>query len=211
VRTQAWSRKLHRLGARPDVYTRVCLGNPLPLLDLCRELDVSERSLHYAFQEVRGLSPMAYFRAFRLNAVRQELKTAPDTATVHEIAQRWGLLAHRGVRGGLPAAVRRVALPDAQRVADGALQGRSPITRQRVVKGPGGHCDERPARRTGSLGPSGLAVAVSAPRSASAPRTGTPPRSGTQRHSSATAPRGAAPARHDCWSARRRHSPRTAS
>jgi hypothetical protein len=69
---------------------RACLGEPLSLLDLCRELGVSERTLLYAFREVRGLSPKAYFRAFRLNAVRQELKTAPDTATVHEIAQRWG-------------------------------------------------------------------------------------------------------------------------
>ena len=69
---------------------RAYLGEPLSLLNLCRELGVSDRTLHYAFQEVRGLSPMAYFRAIRLNAVRQELKTAPDTATVHEIAQRWG-------------------------------------------------------------------------------------------------------------------------
>jgi AraC family ethanolamine operon transcriptional activator len=70
---------------------RAHLRNPLSVLDLCRELGVSERALHYAFREVRGLSPMAYFRASRLNAVRQELKTAPaGTASVHEIAQRWG-------------------------------------------------------------------------------------------------------------------------
>ena len=89
---------------------RAWLGGPLSLLDLCRELGVSERTLHYAFQEVRGLSPMAYFRAFRLNAVRQELKTAPDTATVHEIAQRWGFwhtgefaAAYRRLFGELPS------------------------------------------------------------------------------------------------------------
>ena len=71
---------------------------------------MSERTLHYAFQEVRGLSPMAYFRAFRLNAVRQELKTAPDTATVYEIAQRWGFwhigefaAAYRRLFGELPS------------------------------------------------------------------------------------------------------------
>jgi AraC family ethanolamine operon transcriptional activator len=67
------------------------LRNPLSLLELCRELGVSERTLHYAFQEVRSLSPMAYFKANRLNAVRQELKAvAAVTTTVHEIAQRWG-------------------------------------------------------------------------------------------------------------------------
>ena len=61
------------------------------MLELCRELAVSERTLHYAFQEIRGLSPMAYFKASRLNAVRQELKAAAaGTTTVGEIAQRWG-------------------------------------------------------------------------------------------------------------------------
>jgi AraC family ethanolamine operon transcriptional activator len=67
------------------------LMTPLSVLELCRELGVSERTLHYAFQEFRGMSTMAYFKASRLNAVRQELKAAPaSTASVHEIAQRWG-------------------------------------------------------------------------------------------------------------------------
>jgi AraC-like DNA-binding protein len=81
----------------------------LSLLDLCRELEVSERTLHYAFQEVRGLSPMAYFRACRPNAVRQELKTVADTAS-EQIAQRWGFwhpgefaAAYRRLFGELPS------------------------------------------------------------------------------------------------------------
>jgi AraC family transcriptional regulator, ethanolamine operon transcriptional activator len=80
-----------RLVRRAEDYMRANLGEPLSMLDLCREFDASERTLHYAFQEVRGLSPMAYFKASRLNAVRQELKAASaGTATVREIAQRWG-------------------------------------------------------------------------------------------------------------------------
>jgi AraC family ethanolamine operon transcriptional activator len=80
-----------RVVRRAEEYMQAYLGDPLSVLDLCRELDVSERTLHYAFQEVRGLSPMAYFKASRLNAVRQELKAAPaGTTTVREIAQRWG-------------------------------------------------------------------------------------------------------------------------
>lgn len=109
-RTECWSSNRERLVRRADDYMRACVGEPLSLLDLCRELGVSERTLHYAFQEVRGLSPMAYFRAIRLNAVRQELKTAPDTATVHEIAQRWGFwhtgefaAAYRRLFGELPS------------------------------------------------------------------------------------------------------------
>jgi AraC family ethanolamine operon transcriptional activator len=80
-----------RVVRRAEDYMQAHLGDPLSLLDLCREVAVSERTLHYAFQQLRGLSPMAYFKVSRLNAVRQELKAAPaGTATVHEIAQRWG-------------------------------------------------------------------------------------------------------------------------
>jgi AraC family ethanolamine operon transcriptional activator len=99
-----------RVVRRAEDYMRAHLGDPLSVLDLCRELAVSERTLHYAFQEVRGLSPMAYFQAVRLNAVRQELRTAADTVTVHEIAQRWGFWhtgefasAYRRLFGELPS------------------------------------------------------------------------------------------------------------
>jgi AraC family transcriptional regulator, ethanolamine operon transcriptional activator len=109
-RTACWSSNRERLVRRADDYMRTWLQEPLSLLDLCREVGASERTLHYAFQEVRGLSPMAYFRACRLNAVRQELKTAPDTATVQEIAQRWGFwhtgefaAAYRRLFGELPS------------------------------------------------------------------------------------------------------------
>jgi AraC family transcriptional regulator, ethanolamine operon transcriptional activator len=90
-RTECRPSNRERLVRRAEDYLRDCLAESLSVLDLCRELAVSERTLHYAFQEVRGLSPMAYFKAKRLNAVRQELKAAgADSATVHEIAQRWG-------------------------------------------------------------------------------------------------------------------------
>jgi AraC family ethanolamine operon transcriptional activator len=79
-----------RVVRRAEDYMQAHLGDPLSMLELCRQLAVSERTLHYAFQEARGLSPMAYFKASRLNAVRQELRAAADTSTVHQIAQRWG-------------------------------------------------------------------------------------------------------------------------
>ena len=80
-----------RVVRRAEEFLQAHLGDPLSLLDLCREVAVSERTLHYAFREVRGLSPMAYFKASRLNAVRRELKAAPaGTASVHAIARRWG-------------------------------------------------------------------------------------------------------------------------
>jgi AraC family ethanolamine operon transcriptional activator len=80
-----------RVVRRAEEFMRTHLCDPLSVLDLCRELGVGERALHYAFQEVRGLSPMAYFKATRLNEVRRELKAAsPGTTTVREVAQRWG-------------------------------------------------------------------------------------------------------------------------
>jgi AraC family ethanolamine operon transcriptional activator len=100
-----------RVVRRAEDYMQAHLRNPLSMLDLCREVGVSERTLHYAFQEVRGLSPMAYFQANRLNAVRQELKAAPaGTTTVHAIAQCWGFFhtgefaaAYRRLFGELPS------------------------------------------------------------------------------------------------------------
>jgi AraC family ethanolamine operon transcriptional activator len=83
--------KRARVVRRAEESMQAHLGDPMSVLDLCRELGVSERTLHYAFQAVRGLSPMAYFQAVRLDAVRQELKAAPaGTTTVRTIAQRWG-------------------------------------------------------------------------------------------------------------------------
>jgi AraC family ethanolamine operon transcriptional activator len=110
-RSECWSSSRERLVRRAECCLGACLGEPLSLLELCRELDVSERTLHYAFQEVRGLSPMAYVKASRLNAVRQELKAASaGTATVREIAQRWGFwhngefaAAYRRLFGELPS------------------------------------------------------------------------------------------------------------
>jgi AraC family ethanolamine operon transcriptional activator len=110
-RTGCWSSNRERLVRRADDCMSTCLGEPLSLLDLCRELGVSERTLHYAFQEVRGLSPMAYFRAVRLNAVCQELKAATaGPATVGEIARRRGFwhggefaAAYRRLFGELPS------------------------------------------------------------------------------------------------------------
>lgn len=61
---------------------------------LCRELGTSQRALAYAFQEVLGLSPLAWLRVIRLNAVRRELRclarqTAP-TDSIYDVATRHG-------------------------------------------------------------------------------------------------------------------------
>jgi AraC family ethanolamine operon transcriptional activator len=63
----------------------------MTILRLCQALAVSERSLHYAFEEIMGQTPMAYYRHKRLNAVRRYLKQArPLGITVAEAGHAWG-------------------------------------------------------------------------------------------------------------------------
>jgi AraC family transcriptional regulator, ethanolamine operon transcriptional activator len=108
-----------RLVLRAEDLMRACLRDPLTTFDLCRELQVSERTLQYAFREVRGMSPMAYYKAKRLNAVRQDLRgEGADTATVHEVAQRWGFwhtgefaADYRRLFGELPSQTLRGSRP----------------------------------------------------------------------------------------------------
>lgn len=79
-----------RLTDRAESLMEASLHQPLTTTDLCRELDVSERTLRYAFQEVRGIRPMTFYKAIRLNAVRREIKSAEDGSSIAEVAGRWG-------------------------------------------------------------------------------------------------------------------------
>jgi transcriptional regulator GlxA family with amidase domain len=58
---------------------------------VCRQAQVSERVLHYAFKERFGISPKRYLQAFRLDSVRAELRSAdPSVAKISDVANRWG-------------------------------------------------------------------------------------------------------------------------
>jgi len=48
----------------------------LPLSELCRHSGLKVRTLETGFQEVTGLTPVAYIRSLRLNAVRRALHDA---------------------------------------------------------------------------------------------------------------------------------------
>ena len=59
--------------------------------DLCRNFYISRRMLQYCFQEVVGMTPVAYLRALRLNGARRDLRdVASHYATVQDIAATWG-------------------------------------------------------------------------------------------------------------------------
>jgi AraC family ethanolamine operon transcriptional activator len=63
----------------------------LCVTDLCVATGVSERTLQYAFQEVMGMSPLAYLTKLRLHRVRKALwMGAYGTTTVSAEALKWG-------------------------------------------------------------------------------------------------------------------------
>ena len=64
---------------------------PLTLQKLCEELGTSSTALCSGFEEIFGISPMAYIKIQRLNGVRYALMNSdPSTKTVLEVAQEWG-------------------------------------------------------------------------------------------------------------------------
>jgi AraC family ethanolamine operon transcriptional activator len=74
-----------------DEYMRAHLEASITLMSLCKALHISERPLNYGFQEVFGVSPMAYLKTLRLQAVRTQLQLAdPATTAIAEIANRFG-------------------------------------------------------------------------------------------------------------------------
>lgn len=62
----------------------------LTILNLCEALCVSERGLHYAFRDMLGQTPMAFYRKKRLNAVRRLLKQHGSFQTVAEAGRVHG-------------------------------------------------------------------------------------------------------------------------
>lgn len=72
---------------RAREYIHGKLAEPLPLAVLCRYAHVQARSLEYGFREITGLSPIAYVKSLRLNAVRRDLsRTDAAEHSISEIA-----------------------------------------------------------------------------------------------------------------------------
>ncbi|GLU35249.1 helix-turn-helix domain-containing protein [Trinickia caryophylli] len=66
---------------------------PVTVLDLCRALRCSRRTLQTSFQRVANVTPVAYLRAYRLNAVRELLRsTSPEALSIGDAASRWGFI-----------------------------------------------------------------------------------------------------------------------
>jgi AraC family ethanolamine operon transcriptional activator len=74
-------------------FIKSSLADPVSVTDLCEVTGVSERSLRNGFLDVFGVTPNRYIKVQRLSAARLELRRASrESATVSQIAARWGFL-----------------------------------------------------------------------------------------------------------------------
>jgi len=81
----------HRIVQLSEEYALAHIRDRLYVTNLCVATGVSERTLEYAFQEVMGMSPMAYLIRLRLHRVRQTLRMATyKSTTVSVEALNWG-------------------------------------------------------------------------------------------------------------------------
>ncbi len=61
--------------------------NEIELTEICAQLKVSLRTLHYAFQDVTGMPPATWLRRIRLNQVHKTLqRSSPDEIMVKRVA-----------------------------------------------------------------------------------------------------------------------------
>ena len=64
---------------------------PPTILEICMELKISRRTLHYGFIKVLGINPVTFLRYLRLNGARHDILSASsDSRKIGEIAARWG-------------------------------------------------------------------------------------------------------------------------
>jgi AraC family transcriptional regulator, ethanolamine operon transcriptional activator len=76
---------------RAQDYIEGNLREPLSLGEICQAAGASCRTLFYGFHDIVGLSPKAYLKARRLNAVRRELlRNEASVSTVFDMASSWG-------------------------------------------------------------------------------------------------------------------------
>jgi AraC-like DNA-binding protein len=99
-------------------FRRVLEENPEKALfipEICKAIRVPERTLRLCCQEHLGISPKHYLQLRRLHLARRELRAAaPDTATVTDVATRYGFwqlgrfaVEYRSLFGETPSATLR--------------------------------------------------------------------------------------------------------
>ena len=79
------------LMSRAEDYLRAAKSDPFDLRAFARAVGTSERMLEYHFRRIYGVTPLAWMRSMKLNAVRDELKRhRTGDELISDIALRWG-------------------------------------------------------------------------------------------------------------------------
>lgn len=74
-----------------EAYMMTNLDRPVTLQEVCQAIKASKSAVSYGFQDIFGMSPMAYLKIRRLNGVRHALKMShPAADSVVGIANRYG-------------------------------------------------------------------------------------------------------------------------
>ena len=92
ARTDGYGKRRHaRITVRFEEVLAKNLSRPLPMLELCKLIAVSDRTLRSCCAEFLGMSPIQYVLLRRLEGVRRALRDAnPDLVKVAEVAHRFG-------------------------------------------------------------------------------------------------------------------------
>tara|TARA_R110002050_G_scaffold57423_5_gene129210 strand:+ start:127886 stop:128887 length:1002 start_codon:yes stop_codon:yes gene_type:complete len=65
--------------------------DPITIGDICKTLNISRRTLNHAFQQVLGITPVAYMRNIRLHKIRAELQYRSEQINnIACVASHWG-------------------------------------------------------------------------------------------------------------------------
>ncbi|MBS0420204.1 MAG: AraC family transcriptional regulator [Proteobacteria bacterium] len=75
---------------RAEAFIRANLSNEVGIAEIATAAGVPERTLFAAYRKHKGLSPIAHYRALRLQAARDNLVRPEPADTVASIACRWG-------------------------------------------------------------------------------------------------------------------------
>lgn len=83
-------RRDYKLARRARDFMLERYSEPPSIFEICTFLNTSERTLHYAFSEMYGVTPKRFLKTQRLFGARQALKSTPVGGRVSDIALRFG-------------------------------------------------------------------------------------------------------------------------
>jgi AraC family ethanolamine operon transcriptional activator len=89
-KTKASSKKRLKLVNNAERYMQLNLAEPLTVVDIAKEFNVSERTLLYAFRQRFLMGPKAFFKTLKLNHVYHELRSDNGDNLVSSIANQNG-------------------------------------------------------------------------------------------------------------------------